>query len=277
MEKLRTLIVDDEALARRGLCLRLRDCSGVEIVGECANGREALAAIAGQDPDLVFLDIQMPGIDGFEVVSRLQHDNMPAVVFVTAFDQFAIQAFDVHAVDYILKPPDEQHIQRALERARRLKRERRSAADKDRLLAVICDITGQSPRQLEQWLDSGQPGKQSYPEKICIRDHTVVTLVPVAEIDWIDAAGDYMCVHAGTQVHVIRSTMKALEKLLDPDRFQRVHRSTIINMERVRAITPRMNGDYHLHMEGGMRLKMSRNYKDTLQKLTQPRLSGRNC
>lgn len=273
MEKLRTLIVDDEELARRGLCLRLRDCPGVEIVGESANGREALAAIGGSDPDLVFLDIQMPGIDGFEVVSGLQHDNMPAVVFVTAFDQFAIQAFDVHAVDYILKPPDEQHIQRALERARRLKRERRSAEDKDRLLGVICEITGQSPRQLEQWLDSG---KQPYPDKICIRDHAAVTLLPVAEIDWIDAAGDYMCVHAGTQVHVIRSTMKALEKLLDPVRFQRVHRSTIINMERVRSITPRMNGDYHLHMESGMRLRMSRNYKDTLRKLTQPRLSGRN-
>jgi len=276
VEKLRTLIVDDEALARRGLCLRLHDCPGVEVVDECANGREALAAIARNEPDLVFLDIQMPGIDGFEVISRLQHDNMPAVVFVTAFDQFAIQAFDVHAVDYILKPPDELHIRRALERARRLKRERRSAEDKDRLLAVICDITGQSPRQLEQWLDDGKPGKQSYPDKICIRDHAAVTLVPVEEIDWIDAAGDYMCIHAGTQVHVIRSTMKVLEKLLDPIRFQRVHRSTIINMERVRSVTPRMNGDYHLHMEGGMRLKMSRTYKDTLQILMQPRSTGRN-
>ena len=269
MEKLRTLIVDDEELARRGLFLRLQKEAGVEIVGECSNGRQALSLISELDPDLVFLDIQMPGVDGFEVVRQLQQDDMPAVVFVTAFDQYAIRAFDVFAVDYILKPVDEERLLRALDRARRHKRETQHTDEKRKLLAVIGEITGKSPADLEIWLDKGHESNESYPEKISIRDGNTVKLLPVEQIEWVDAAGDYMCVHAGGQVHVMRTTMKTLENRLNPNRFQRIHRSTIVNVGRVQEITPHQNGEYHLHLECGTRLKMSRNYKDRLQKLIQ--------
>lgn len=265
MEKLRTLIVDDEALARRGLCLRLQGITDVEIVGECANGRQALKAIQELDPDLIFLDIQMPGINGFEVVKNLQQDHMPAVVFVTAFDQYAIKAFDVFALDYILKPADEAHLSRALDRARRHRAEKQTLSDKHKLLAAIGALTGKTPAELDDWLD--QANNTPYPDKIAIKDGDVITLLPVAEIAWIDAAGDYMCVHAGDAVHIMRTTMKALETRLDPARFQRIHRSTIVNVKCVRSISPHMNGEYHLLLEGGMRLKMSRNYKDCLEKL----------
>jgi two-component system LytT family response regulator len=267
MEKLRTLIVDDEELARRGIYLRLRKIEDVQVVGECCNGRQALSFIHGLDPDLVFLDIQMPGMDGFEVVSSLQQADMPAVVFVTAFDQFAVRAFDVHAVDYLLKPVDDQRLVRTLERARRHKREKKNICDKRKLLAVMEEITGKSPAQLDDWLNRGGAGGEPYPDRISIRDGSTIKLVPVNDIDWIDAAGDYMCLHAGSQVHVLRVTMKALQSQLDPQRFQRVHRSTIVNVDRVQTITPHQNGEYHLHLQGGKRLKMSRSYKNGLQKL----------
>jgi len=267
MEKLKVLIVDDEDLARRGLRLRLHRFHDVEIVGECSNGRQALSRISELEPDLVFLDVQMPGLDGFDVVRHLQQDNMPAVVFVTAFDQYAIRAFDVFAVDYVLKPVDEERLVRALDRARRHKRETQHFDEKRKLLAVIGEITGKSPGDLEIWLDKGYVSSERFPEKISIRDGSTVKLLPVEQIEWVDAAGDYMCLHAGGQVHVMRTTMKTLENQLNPTRFQRIHRSTIVNVSRVQEITPHQNGEYHLHLECGTRLKMSRNYKDRLQKL----------
>ena len=267
MEKLRTLIVDDEELARRGLLLRLQQEANIEIIGECNNGRQALSLISELDPDLVFLDIQMPGGDGFEVVRNLQQDNMPAVVFVTAFDQYAIRAFDVYAVDYILKPVDNDHLLRALERAHRYKREKNHADEKHKLLNVIGEITGKTPAELQDWLDKDNGSGKHFPDKISIRDGATVKLLPVDLIEWVDAAGDYMCLHAGGQVHVMRTTMKTLESQLNPTLFQRIHRSTIVNINRVQAITPHQNGEYHLHLECGMRLKMSRNYKDRLQHL----------
>ena len=267
MEKLKVLIVDDEELARRGLHLRLRRFPDVEIAGECSNGRQALSLILELEPDLVFLDIQMPGLDGFEVVSRLQQDNMPAVVFVTAYDQYAIRAFDVFAVDYLLKPVDEERLLRAVKRARRHKRETQHTDEKRRLLAVIGEITGKSPADLEIWQDQGYESIERFPEKISIRDGNSIKLLPVEQIEWVDAAGDYMCLHAGGQVHVMRTTMKTLESQLNPTLFQRIHRSTIVNVNHVQTITPHQNGEYHLHLECGMRLKMSRNYKDRLQQL----------
>lgn len=265
MEKLRTLIVDDEELARRGLKMRLQAHQEVEIVGESCNGREALAAIAELYPDLVFLDIQMPGIDGFDVVRNLQGDDMPVVVFVTAFDQYAIQAFDVHAVDYILKPVDGDHLSRALQRAHEHLQERHAVSDKQRLLDVIKEITGKAPAEMEKWLEQGGDIPKQYPDNIVIKDGGKTTLLPAVEIDWVDAAGDYMCVHAGGEIHVMRSTMKQLEVRLDPNLFQRIHRSTIVNLNRVREICSHINGEYNLVLDGGVRLKMSRSYKEKIQ------------
>ena len=265
MEKLKTLIVDDEALARRGLRLRLATHKDVEIVGECDSGRTALAAIPDLAPDLVFLDIQMPGADGFEVVRGLQNDDMPMVVFVTAFDQYAIKAFEVHAIDYLLKPVDEGALARALQRAREQQQRKHAHGDKERLLSVIGDITGRRPAEMEQWLREGSPLPEKYPEKIAIRDNGHITLVPATDIDWVDAAGDYMCLHVGGSIHVMRITMKDLEAQLDPALFQRIHRSTVVNLNRVQKICAHINGEYHLILECGARLKMSRTYKDRIQ------------
>ena len=269
MAKLKAVIVDDEELARRGLALRLQQYPDVEIIAQCAGGREALDVVNQQSPDLVFLDVQMPGMDGFDFVRRIQPDAMPLIIFVTAYDQYAIDAFRVHAVDYILKPPEEKSLTGALENARRQLVQKHAVSDKGRLLSVISDITGKGTAEMEDWLARGGELKQSFPDRITIRDNGRVTFVEIDEIDWIDAAGDYMCLHTNGQVHVMRSTMKQLECQLDPDRFQRIHRSTIINLSRVREISPHNNGEYYLVLEGGARLKMSRNYRDKVDLISQ--------
>lgn len=265
MKTISTLIVDDEALARRGLQMRLDRHEDVRIVGQCSNGREALSAIAELAPDLVFLDIQMPGVDGFDVVRQLQGDAMPLVVFATAFDRYAVKAFDVHAVDYILKPVDDEHLGRALQRAREQLERKQDASDKQRLLKVIGDITGKPPADVELWLDKGTSPPRKYPDKIAIRDAGDISLIPVADIEWVDAAGDYMCLHAGGEIHVMRITMKQLESQLDPELFQRVHRSTVVNLRQVEKISSHINGEYHLLLKGGERVKMSRGYRDRIQ------------
>jgi two-component system LytT family response regulator len=266
LNKIDTLIVDDEALARRGLKLRLDRYEDINVVGQCSNGREALSAIPELNPDLVFLDIQMPGMDGFDVVRQLQGDDMPMVVFATAFDQYAIKAFDVHAVDYILKPLDDDHLSRALQRVRDQLTQRNDASDKQRLLEVISDITGKAPSEMEKLLEDGVSPAKQYPEKIAIKDAGEITLVPLTDIEWVDAAGDYMCIHAAGQIHIMRTTMKQLESQLDPALFQRVHRSTLVNLNRVDKICSHINGEYNLVLKGGTRLKMSRSYKDKIQR-----------
>ena len=263
MSNLSALIVDDETLARRGLKLRLLALGGIDIVGECANGRQALAAIAERQPDLVFLDIQMPGLNGFDVVRAIQGDKVPAVVFVTAFGHYAVDAFDIHAVDYLLKPIDDARLQRAICRVRERLEERDARRERERLLAVIGGITGKPAADLQHW----QPAATAkYPEKIAIKDGSKTTLVPVATINWVDAAGDYMCIHAGDEIHVMRITMKQLERQLDPAAFQRIHRSTLVNLNRVEKVCAHINGDYHLVLGCGTRLKMSRRYKDKVQR-----------
>jgi two-component system LytT family response regulator len=264
MKVLKTIIVDDEPLARKGLLLRLQDVEGLEIVRECNNGREALAAITELEPDLMFLDIQMPGLDGFDVVKKLQPDNMPLVIFVTAFDQYAVEAFDVHAVDYILKPIDEERLHAAVERARDHARLRGAVSEKQRLLELVISITGKSERSVSQLLKE-RDGIKAYPDRLAIKDGGEVTLVETKDIDWVDAAGDYMCVHANDQTHVMRVTMKELETQLNPASFQRVHRSTLVNLDRVVKVCSHMNGEYFLVLSCGSSVKMSRSYKDKVK------------
>ncbi len=258
---LKALIVDDESLGRRGLKLRLADIEGVEVVGECTNGSEALAAIPELSPDLVFLDIQMPGMDGFDVVRSLQADDMPMIIFCTAFDHYAVDAFKIHAVDYLLKPIEDSRLREAVCRAREVYEHKNAVADKAQLLDVIGRITQKDPAQVDQWL-SDDEGTAQYPEKIAVKDGGNITLVPVADIDWVDAAGDYMCLHVNGVIHVMRITMKALEEQLNPALFQRVHRSTIVNIKRIEKISSHINGEYHLILLSGDKLKMSRSYKD---------------
>jgi two-component system, LytTR family, response regulator len=261
---MKTVIVDDESLARKGLRIRLEELEGVEIVKECANGREALEAIAEYEPDLVFLDIQMPGMSGLDVIGNLQQDNMPLVIFVTAFDEYAVEAFDVHAVDYLLKPIDNDRLKAAVDRAQARTEQKDSVTDKQRLLDLIISITGKSENSVAQ-LIKDHTGIKAYPDRIAIKDAGETTLVESSDIDWVDAAGDYMCVHAKDQVHIMRITMKELESQLDPSIFQRVHRSTIVNLERVEKVCSHMNGEFHLVLNNGATVKMSRSYKEKVK------------
>jgi two-component system, LytTR family, response regulator len=264
--KINTVIVDDEALSRRGIELRLREAGDFNIVAQCSNGREALAAISTYKPDLVFLDIQMPGMSGFEVVAQLPHETLPVLVFVTAYDQYAIQAFEARAVDYLLKPIDEARFETALERAREHARAKTAANQRDRLMEIIAEITGSGELALDELLSRGRAAVEArHPEVLPIRQGRETVRVPVASIRWIDAAGDYMCIHAGGDTHILRGTMKELEELLDPKLFQRVHRSTIVNLRLVKSLRAHMNGEYFLTLDGGHELKLSRTYRDKVE------------
>lgn len=263
---LRALIVDDEELARRGLDIRLADIGGIEVCGHARNGREALAAVRKLAPDLMFLDIQMPGMDGFEVLRRLSGSTMPEIVFVTAYDEFALKAFEANALDYLLKPINDVRLREAVARAQRHLDEKQADAQRDRLLRFVCELTGRE-LSLEDALDAAN--EQGYTQRLAIRDGRETHLVDVEAIDWIDAAGDYMCIHAGEKTHVLRGTMKHLEKLLDPSLFVRVHRSAIVNCRRVTSMRPHRNGEYFLQLGEAVELKLSRKYKGNIQRLAR--------
>ncbi len=264
---LRTLIVDDEPLARRGLELRLKEAADVQIVGQCANGREALAAIAELAPDLMFLDIQMPGLSGIDVVKQVPQESMPMVVFVTAFDKFAIDAFESHALDYLLKPVDEDRLARALDRVRAQWQQKQAAAQREQLMALIADLTDKGEIEPEALAAAAGAAVRRYATMLPIRSGRETVRLDVTTIDWIDAAGDYMCLHAGGATHVLRATMKELEDMLDPAVFQRVHRSTIVNLARVRSLRPHVNGECFLRLLSGQEVKLSRSFRDKVEML----------
>jgi two-component system LytT family response regulator len=263
---LSTIIVDDESLARRGLALRLQHMPQIDVVAECANGEEALRAVAEFSPDLVFLDIQMPGLGGFDVISRLQSDNLPMIIFVTAFDQYAVEAFRVHAIDYVLKPVDDDRLHEAVERALAHRQQQQTERSKEKLVDLVMGLTGASASSVEQ-MAAGQAASGKWPEKITIRDGGKIHLIRVSDIDWVDAAGDYMCLHAGGDTHIMRTTMKQLEAMLDPNRFMRIHRSTIVNTARINSAESLNNGEYLLTLEGDARLKVSRGYRERVRDL----------
>jgi two-component system LytT family response regulator len=263
---IRALIVDDEELARRGLELRLDKFTDVEICGQSRNGREALDAVREQAPDVMFLDVQMPGMDGFEVLRRLAGSNMPVVIFVTAYDEFALKAFDANALDYLLKPINDERLAEAVERTRQALDEKSADAQRNKLLKLVCELTGRE-LTLESALQEVLGGAKSFPQRLAIRDGSETICIDVDNIDWIDAAGDYMCVHAAGNTHVLRGTMKHLEEVLDPDTFVRVHRSAIVNRHRVTSMRPHRNGEYFLQLGGDTELKLSRKYKKSIARL----------
>jgi two-component system LytT family response regulator len=265
---LKALIVDDEQLARRGLEIRLQKFDDVEICGECRNGREAIDAVRTTLPDIVFLDVQMPGIDGFEVLRRLSGSDMPIIIFVTAYDEFAVRAFDANALDYLLKPINDDRLGEAIERARLARDEKLASSHRTKLLKLVCELTGRE-LTLEGAIAQAAHGRGSFPERLSIRDAGETVNVQVDAIDWIDAAGDYMCVHVAGKTYVIRGTMKRLEEVLDPKTFVRVHRSAIVNRDRVVAMRPHLNGEYFLTLVGDRELKLSRKYKDNLPRLVE--------
>ena len=251
MEKIRTLIIDDEPLAREGIQMRLKKEPDIEVIGECGNGREAVTTILQAAPDLVFLDIQMPRLDGFGVIETIGVTKMPQVIFVTAYDEHALRAFEVHALDYLLKPIDGQRFVEALKRAR------------DRLQGQNIEaIRG----QLQIMMESLQIGKK-YLERISIKTANRIFLLSVDEIDWIEAASNYVQVHVGRASHLLHTTMNSLEGKLDAAQFFRLHRSTIVNIKQIKELHPMFHGEYRIILKDRKELTSGRSYKDRLQQL----------
>ncbi len=249
MKKIQALIVDDEPLARKKIRMLLEREADIAIIGECANGQKAVAAIQEEEPDLLFLDVQMPGLDGFGVLQTIAPEQWPVTIFVTAYEQHALRAFEVHALDYLLKPFDQARFQTALQRARM--QLQRTAAFNQQLLALLKDLKP-DPKPLE---------------RLAIKTAGRVYFVTTAEIDWIEAADNYVRLHTGHESHLVRETMNALETKLDPARFVRIHRSTIINLERIKELKPWFHGEYIVILRDGTQLTLSRRHRDRLNGL----------
>ena len=255
MNPLKVLVVDDEPVARTGITALLARESDVVVVGECGDGRSAASAILELHPDLVLLDVQMPELNGFEVIEAVGPRRMPPVVFVTAYDQFALKAFDVHALDYLLKPFDDERFVEAIARVRR---------------AIHQGRMGDLTSRLESLLQTDPPPGR-YLDRIVVRKASGAVFVPVDEINWIEAADYCARIHSRGKVHVIRETMQRLEQRLDPNRFFRVHRSGIVNLDRVREMQPAPHGDHLLILQDGTKIRLSRGRKAALEeRLGQP-------
>lgn len=264
-QKIRVMLVDDEPLAIRGLKLRLQEFPEIEVIGECANGREAVKEIKAHAPDLVFLDIQMPGLDGFGVVRALIGAPAPLIIFVTAYDKYAIDAFEANALDYLVKPVEEERLKDAIHRAREAFKTRAAASRESRLVELLASLSDEDRDQIKELIqDPSWTSKERYSERLSFKDGSKVVMLNADDIDWIDAAGDYMCIHAGGKTHIIRETMKTLQQRLDPSRFQRIHRSAIVNVKKVKELHPHSNGEYFVILENGSELKLSRSYKDVV-------------
>ncbi len=259
---IRTILVDDEPLAIQGLQLRLAPHEDVEIIETCLNGREAIRAIKTHKPDLVFLDIQMPGFDGFSVIQGLMEVEPPLFVFVTAYQDHAIRAFEAQAMDYLLKPVDEQRLADTLDRVRQRLTEKRGVEEAGRLKEVLQEV---APDAADSFVDGDdQPASNRFEKMINIKDRGQIFRVDVDTIERIDAAGDYMCIYTGDNTLILRETMKDLERRLDPRRFQRVHRSTIVNLDLVRQVKPHTNGECFLVLDSGAQVKVSRSYREVV-------------
>jgi two-component system LytT family response regulator len=271
-KRIRAIIVDDEELARRGIQIRLEQHPDIHVVAECENGRAAIDAVMLEQPDLMFLDIQMPGFSGFDVLARIPHESLPLTVFVTAYDRYALDAFEAQALDYLLKPINDTRFNQALDRVRSAWQQRAALNQREKLIQLLASTQGSGSideATIREQLQADVPRR--YPQVLPIREESGTVRLDVRTIDWIDAAGDYMCVHADGRTYVLRETMKSLEAVLDPTVFQRVHRSTIVNVHRVKRLRPHTNGEYFLTLEDGQEIKLSRSYRDRVDQLLQRR------
>lgn len=249
--KIRTLIVDDVDLARERIKILLDDAE-LEIVGEARNGREAIKAVRDLKPDLVFLDVQMPQIGGFDVIEAIGVEKMPAVIFVTAYDEFALRAFEINAVDYLLKPFDEERLKKAVQRAKREIRHTEPAKEIEERLRRLLKEVKTEPKYLK---------------RIPVKSSRGTTLLLTDEIDWINSAGHYLEIHAGRETHLIRERLSQIEQKLDPEIFIRIHRSIIVNLDRIKSLHPLFNGDHLVILQNGQELNLSRTYHEKLMLL----------
>ena len=259
---IRTIIVDDEKLAIKGLQLRLEAFPDIEVIETCANGREAIRAIKTLKPELVFLDIQMPGFDGFSVVNGVMEIEPPLFVFVTAYQEHAIRAFEANAVNYLMKPVDEAKLADTIERVKQRLADKRSTEEAEKLKNVLAEVSPESLANIDTGEDDAATAR--YEKLINIKDKGQIFRVDVDSIERIEAAGDYMVIFTADNSFILRETMKDLERRVDPRSFQRVHRSTIVNLDQVRQVRPHTNGECFLVLESGAEVKVSRSYRDVV-------------
>lgn len=249
--KITALIIDDEPLAREKIRRLLRSENDIEIIGEAMSGAEAVELIESRKPDLVFLDIQMPEMNGFEVLQTIENKKMPAVIFVTAYDKYAIKAFEIHALDYLLKPFDSERLQSALNRVREYLQARHHGTLDEKLLSLLSDLKAE----------------KDFPERLVLKTAGRVFFIKTTDIDWIEAAGNYVKLHTGKDAHLLRETMNKTEAKLNPEKFLRIHRSSLVNIDRIKELNPLFNGDYAVIMQDKTELSLSRNYHDRLREL----------
>ena len=258
--------MDDEPHAREGIRIRLRDYPGVQIAGECSSGTEAVGMIDKLKPDLVFLDVEMPGLNGFDVLRRVTMNPLPIVVFVTAYEKYAVKAFEFHALDYLLKPINEERFAQTLDRIV-------SELDRNNL-----EVYTRKLRSLQEDYFNGKverenssfnpaTGSSQYLARLTVKTRDQISVIPVDIIDWMESAGDYVYVHTGGQKHIIRETLSSLEKRMSPDKFVRIHRSTIVNVEKIKSLRPNEHGDFDVSLTDGSKLKMSRSYRDHFRRV----------
>ncbi|HWW77485.1 MAG TPA: LytTR family DNA-binding domain-containing protein [Pyrinomonadaceae bacterium] len=247
---IRVLVVDDEPLAREKIRGMAADDAELRVVGECSNGAEAIEAVQALRPDLILLDVQMPEVGGFAVLEALKDEGLPPVIFITAYDHYAVRAFEFHALDYLLKPFDRERFRAAIERAKRqIRREKNGAGLDERIIALLEQMREQ-PR---------------YTERLVVKTGGRVFFLNADEIDWVEAEGNYVSIHAGKKSYLLRETISGLESQLDPRHFVRIHRSAIVNINRIKELQPWSHGEYHVILHDGTQLTLSRSYRDNLQ------------
>lgn len=245
------LIVDDEPPGRHKIRVMLKHESNIEIIGECTNGTEAVETIQSKKPDLVFLDVQMPEMDGFDVIKKIGVNNLPEIIFITAYEHYALQAFEVHALDYLLKPFDKERFQHALQRAKDRILERDQSNISQKLLSMLHEIKL----------------TQKHSDRLVVKSEGKVFFLKTNEIDWIEAAGNYVRLHTGNESHLLRETMSGIQKKLNPNQFIRIHRSTFVNIEQIKELQPWFHGEYVVILKEGTQLTMSRGYRNNLTEL----------
>jgi two-component system, LytTR family, response regulator len=266
MDPIRTLIIDDEPLARRNLLIRLRGIPDFEIVGECATGSDAVAAVRELHPDLLFLDIRMPDMDGFGVLERIDPEILPVVVFVTAYDRFALEAFRVHALDYLLKPFEDERFAETLDACRQRVSEMRR---------LVTETTGDdpSPSPVAASFPKQDAGRTNpYLDRLVIKGGGRVFFMRIASVDWVEAYGNYVSIHSGEKTWLLRRTMHEMEEGLDPRLFCRISRSAIVNLDRIKELEPATRGEHLVRLITGRELKLTRGYRQKLEELLGDRL-----
>ncbi|TMN89545.1 DNA-binding response regulator [Pseudoalteromonas phenolica] len=265
-KQLTAVIVDDEPLALEGLSLRLAKIPEIIVIGQAENGDDAIKLCQTLEPDVLFLDLQLPGLNGIEVVQAMQADTLPMIVFVSAYSEYAIEAFELNAIDYVLKPANLGRLQKTVSRILERKNPHQAEKEKFKLLNALGETSGIEVSELEEWLETDEPLPTAINQEIVIKNSdNEKVLVPVKEIKWVDAAGDYMCVHTEKDTHVLRITMKKLQSLLDEKQFARIHKSTIVNLNHVISIKPLRNNESIVTLNDDIELKVSRNYSPVLQ------------